>query len=163
VEIERDGVTEARWVFAKFPGFQSREGERLPYQVALDCPAESANDVPDFVLVTIGRQTNEVWQRDAGGTTSRPLVQDDAIAISRSQYRFRVTNFVPNARMVEEYRSVEKGKGGPALAIEYSDATGTPATLWLELGHNRTVATPAGSMIVSFEAKDQKGPQGIHP
>jgi hypothetical protein len=163
VDIEHDGVTEARWVFAKFPGFQSRDSDKLPYQVTLDCPAESASDVPDFVLVTIGRQTNEVWQRDAGATTSRPLAQDDAIAIPHSQYRFRVTSFVPNARMIEEYRSVEKGKGGPALEIEYTDAVGSPAKLWLELGNNRTVATPAGSMIVSFDAKDEEAPQGIHP
>lgn len=163
VDIEHDGVTEARWVFAKFPGFQSRDDDKLPYQVTLDCPAESTSDVPDFVLVTIGRQTNEVWQREAGATTSRPLIQDEAIAIPHSSYHFRVTNFVPNARMVEEYRSVEKGKGGPALEIEYADAAGTPTKLWLELGHNRTVTTPAGSMIVSFDSGDEKAPQGVHP
>jgi hypothetical protein len=65
--------------------------------------------------------------------------------------------------MVEEYRAVEKGKGGPALEIEYADAAGTATKLWLELGHSRTVATPAGSMIVSFDAKDEEAPQGIHP
>ncbi|MEK7731143.1 MAG: hypothetical protein AAB363_04730, partial [Planctomycetota bacterium] len=163
VDIERDGVTETRWVFAKFPGFQSRESDKLPYQVMLDCPAESASDVPDFVLVTIGRQANEVWQREGGATTSRPLAQDDAIAIPHSPYRFRVTSFVPNARMIEEYRSVEKGKGGPALEIEYANAAGSPTKLWLELGHNRNVATPAGPMIVSFDSGDEQAPQGIHP
>jgi len=163
VEIEHDGVTEARWVFAKFPGFQSRESDRLAYQVTLDCPAESVSDVPDFVLVTIGRQTNEVWQREAGATTSRPLIQDDAVAIPHSPYHFRVTSFAPNARMIEEYRSVEKGKGGPALEIEYANAAGSPTKLWLELGHNRNVNTPAGPMIVSFDSGDEQAPQGIHP
>ena len=43
VDIEHDGVTEARWVFAKFPGFQSRDSVKLPYQVTLDCPAQSAS------------------------------------------------------------------------------------------------------------------------
>jgi len=163
VEIEHDGVTEARWVFAKFPGFQSREGEKLPYQVSLDCPAQSAGDVPDFVLVTIGGQSNEVWQRSAGGSTSRRLEQDEAVAIPHSQYRFRVMNFVPNGRMVEEYRSAEQGEGGPALEIEFTDGSGTATKLWLELGHHRTVATPAGPMIVSFGGKDKEAPQGIHP
>ena len=163
VDIEHDGVTETRWVFAKFPGFQSRESDQLPYQVTLDCPAESASNVPDFALVTVGRQTIEVWQRDAGATTSRPLDQDAAIAIPNSQYRFRVSKFVPSARMVEVYRSVEKGKGGPALEIEYVDAAGTTSRLWLELGHNRTVGTPVGSMMVTFDNKEKDAPQGIHP
>jgi len=60
VDIEREGVTETRWVFAKFPGFEPQEGERLPFRVTLDCPAQAASEVADFVLVTIGRKTHEV-------------------------------------------------------------------------------------------------------
>jgi len=163
VDIEHDGLTETRWVFANFPGFESQKGERLPYQVTLDCPVQAASDVSDFVLVTVGRQANEVWQRDGGATSSRPLTVDDAIAIPHSPYRFRVTNFIPQARMTEEYQSVEKGKGGPALEIEYRDAAGSPTPLWLELGHNRNIATPTGSIMVSFTAQGDQSPQEKHP
>lgn len=163
LDIEHDGVTEARWIFAKFPGFQSQEGERLPYQVTLDCPAQTESDISDFVLVTVDRQTNEVWQRDGGTTTNRPLAVDDAIAIPHSPYHFQVTSFIPKARMTEEYQSIEKGKGGPALEIEYSDAAGSPTKLWLELGQNRNIDTPSGSIMVSFTAQSDQPPQERHP
>lgn len=163
VDIEQEGVTETRWVFAKFPGFKSEEIARLPFQMTLDCPAQTASDLADFVLITAAGRTHEIWQRDGSATTSRPLAVDDLIAIPRSPYRFRVANFIPKARMTEEYQSVEKGKGGPALEIEYLNAAGSFAKVWLELEHNRNVATPAGPILVSFSAKGDEPKQEAHP
>lgn len=163
VDIEHEGMTETRWVFAKFPGFEPQEGEKLPFQVTLDCPAQTASEVADFALVTVAGQTNEVWQRHGSATTSRPLAVDDLIAIPHSPYRFRIASFIPKARMTEEFQSVEKGKGGPALEIEHSDAAGSPARLWLELGYTRKIDTPAGLIVVSFTTQGNQPQQERHP
>ncbi len=162
VEIEYDGRTEQRWVFAKFPEFSRKDDNPWPFRVILDCPIESAGSTPDFAVLTIGQSLHEVWGRHDGRTTVKPLSLQEPIDISGSQYRFQVASFVPAGRIMENYRPADGAAGTPAIRIEVPDPTGSPTQLWLELGKPRVVPTAQGPMTVVFAAKQPAAPGG-HP
>ena len=162
VEIEYDGRTEQRWVFAKFPEFSRKDDNPWPFRVILDCPVENSGPTPDFALLTVDRALQEVWVRREGKTTVKPLSLQEPIEISGSQYRFQAASFVPAGRIVENYRAADGAAGTPAIRIEVPDPTGSPALLWLELGKPRVVPTVQGPMTVVFAARQPAAPGG-HP
>lgn len=162
VELDMEGRVETRWVFSKFPDFSQKDSTLLPYRVLLDCPAQGTADAPDFAVVTVARESHAVWSRIDGKTVSRSFTTADEVPIPGSPYRFRLANFVPQARMVEFFKKDESGKAAPALEIEYPLTDGSTARAWLALGHHRRVVTAAGPAIVSLELRGTRAPAG-HP
>ena len=162
VELEVGGRLETRWVFSKFPEFSQKDSTLFPYRVLLDCPAQGSADTPDFAVVTVARESHVLWSRVDGKTTSRSFTTADEAPIPGSQYRFRLMNFVPQARMVESFTEDDRGKASPALEIEYPQPDGTTAKTWLALGHHRRVETAAGTAVVSLEVQGSQTPAG-HP
>jgi hypothetical protein len=161
VEIEQEGKKERRWVFAKFPDFKAGKGEGLPYRITLDCPQEKENPTPDFALVTVGRSDNQAWIRHEGRTTSRPATPDERIEIAGAQYTFRVMQFEPAARLVEEYRPTEQKAAVTALQCEWVDGSGARVPVWLELNTPRVVPLAKGPVVLTF-APRQAAPAGGH-
>jgi len=159
MEIERDGKTERRWVFARFPDFKMHDAEQLPYRTLLDCPIDRRRPTPDFVLVTIGRARHEVWSRRDGKSLSEPIALKDRLKVTGSQYTFHLARFVPSGRLVERYRPTEAKLGVPALQIEVPDA-GNQSMLWLELGKQRVISTPKGRLVVAFGPRSVDVPGG---
>ena len=162
VEIEHEGLKDQRWVFAKFPEFEVPSTSRVPYRVVLDCPVQGSSAVPDFVVVAVGADAQEVWTRHQDTTTSRTLSQGEPIDIAGSQYRFVVHRFLPSGRLVEEYEPADRGESVRALRIEVAEAGKTPESFWLQQGKPRTVNVASGPLTVSF------GPQvssthGVRP
>jgi hypothetical protein len=162
VDIELDGKTESRWIFAKFPEFSQQRGDTLPIRVVLDCPVQGEGDTPDFALVTIARKTHEVWTRAGGSTSARTLEMTDETKVPGSQYRFRIANYVPKGTMIETYRRDEQGKASPALQVEYTNEKNSPTRLWLEMGNYRKIMTPVGAMVVSLDVQGESEQAG-HP
>ena len=162
VEIEVEGRTESRWVFAKFPEFDQRRDEALPVQIALNCPAQGEGESPDFALVTIGEKNHEVWIRTGGATTVRRVETNDSVDIPGSPYHFRITDYLSSGTMIENYRSDDHGKAPPSLEVEYTNEKNAPTRLWLALGHHRRIATPVGAMMVSLNVRGD-APQLGHP
>jgi hypothetical protein len=160
IELEHKGVTESRWVFAKFPDFGPKRENRLPFEIALDCPIEGAPGLPDFALVTIAGK-HEAWTRLNGNTISRQVSIDEATEIPGSQYKFLVKNFVPAAHMVETYKADPKDKAEPAVEVEYSDKAGKN-TVWVGLRQYRTVMTTAGAAVLSLDVTAKQASAG-HP
>jgi len=162
IEIEKNGVKENRTVFAKFPGFSIAGTESLPIDVQLDCPVEPSGDVPDFALLHVADAGVRLMTRVDNGSTVRSLDENEFVSISGSPYRFRITRFVPSAKLVETYRRDVQGK--PAIEIEFAGKGGSTSSEWLEFGHTRTLETSAGPVVVSFEARDETpSQQGRHP
>ena len=151
VEIQQRGTVEDRWVFSKFPEFSHAGGARLPVRIILDCAMETEGATPDFAMVTIGKSTHEVWTRTAGKATSTDLTKDHPVVVPGSSYVFRLTGFVPNARIVESYRPADKGKGRPAVEFEVSSGQSPPGRWWLELGQTRRLPTPGGAVWVGLQ------------
>lgn len=162
VDIEMDGKTESRWIFAKFPEFSQQHGDTLPIRIVLDCPAQGEGDTPDFVLLTIARKTHEVWTRGGGSTSARTLELTDETNIPGSQYRFRVTNYVPKGTMIETYRRDDQGKASSALQVEYTNEKNSPTRLWLAMGNYHRIMTPVGAMVVSLDVQGESEQAG-HP
>ncbi len=164
VEIEHAGAIEARWVFAKFPGFAPAQGHALPYQVTLDCAIEPAEGLPDFAIVAIGEKA-ELWTRSGRETNSKPIAVGEKVPVPGTSYQFNVGKIVSSAQMKEIYKKDEKGKA--ALEIEYIGSGGTVDKLWIELGHTRSVTTVDGQIMVSLQVRDEnaKGSsnRGGHP
>lgn len=161
VEIGRNGKTEERWVFAKFPDFKKDAAETIPYRIRLDCPLERQRITPDFVVLTTGRAAHEVWMRYGDEASYEDLAVGQMFKVRGSQYEFRISRFEPSANLTEEYQAGGSRMDGPALQVETSDAAGAPVTLWLELGRQRAVSTVKGSMTISF-GPVQAGPHGGH-
>ena len=145
VEIRRGERTEQRWVFAKFPDYQSESATRLPVEVTLNCPVDRRRDVPDYVVVSVGGSRHELFARVGGRHSVRPIDLDRPVPVDGTQYAFRVVRFVPSGRLVEAYRS-HSGKGGvPALLVEIGGAT-----TWLTMGKRGVLSTQAGSITFAF-------------
>jgi hypothetical protein len=148
--IEQAGRQEERWVFARFDNFKMHRTEELPIRVRLDCPIERSQDTPDFVLVTTGRQSHEVWTRYGGTVSARALTDEDRIGIGGSQYSFRLTRFVPAGQLVEVYRPSRRLDAVPALGFEVEESSEQPSVMWLALDESRVIPTEKGSMQVRF-------------
>lgn len=162
VEIAKDGRTEQRWVFAKFPRFGPKEGDQLPIRIVLDCPVESSGTTPDFVLVSMAGKELERWARYSGRTTSSPLALRESVEISGSQYTFQVVNFLAAALLSEDYKSAESGTGVSALQVEVPDRSGGSSRIWLALGESKTTVGSAGAISLLFHAKSADS-RGGHP
>jgi hypothetical protein len=150
VELESQGRKEERWVFAKFPEFSEKREDSLPYRVILDCPVEQKQSTPDYVLVTQGGKTHEVWQRFKGENSSRVIVIDQRVEMAGSQYSFRMARFVPAGRLIESFIASKKKGAGPALLVERATGTTTLEELWLEMNRERTVHMPKGKLVIWF-------------
>jgi hypothetical protein len=161
VAIEREGGTDERWVFARFPEFRATGDEAMPLHMRLDCPVEHDRPLPGFVLMTVDRQRHEVWMRHQDRTESRSLSVEENIDIPDSRYVFRVTRFVPSGRLVEQYRGSDERGAVTALRVEMTDASGQAMSTWLELDKPRVVSTVHGPVEVSFR-KGQPGARGGH-
>ncbi len=149
---------EERWVFSRFPQFESSTGESLPVDVTLECPTGKKSATPDYAVVTVGGNSNEVWERHNGTTTSRPIAIDKPVDVAGSRYAFRLANFVPAGRLIENYLPHD-GKGGvTALQIAFTDAAGKPATTWLELSKQRALSTEGGRLVVWFGPRQPTAP-----
>ncbi len=162
VDIEMDGRTESRWVFARFPEFSKQKEQSLPVRVSMECAIEGANDTPDFALVAVGESRMELWTRSQNTCESAAVVVGDEIAVTGSPYKFRIAGFVPRGTIEERYARGERSKGVPALEIEYSNEKKVASRTWLPLGHHRTILTPTGSMIVSLNVQGGADAMG-HP
>lgn len=162
VEVSWDGQSTRRWVFAKFPEFAAKDGDSLPVHFSLDCAVEGTGDAPDFVIVNVGGERLEAWSRHKEKTSRGPLTVREHREIIGSQYRFQVANFVTSAKLTEEYRPADKGKGAAALQIEYTDSSGADAKVWLGMGESRSIATKSGPLSIAFVTKGPDQPGG-HP
>ncbi len=150
VEIEVAGRKEQRWVFSRFPDFQSAQSGVLPIRLALDCPLARQRTSPEFAILTIGNSHHEIWTRHAGKHTRRTVRLGDAVRIEGSQYRFRLDEFRPAARLVEAYRPTEGNNAVVAIKIEVLSPSDPPRQLWLESGRPHTIATPRGPLMIGF-------------
>ena len=160
VEIEHEGAQEERWVFSRFPGFHAAEPEELPFRVSLDCPLEPQSNVPDFALVTIGRVSHELWRHEGKESLSKQITLNERIGVPGSQYTFHIAQFVPQGRLIERYRAIDKRPAVAALQIETTDASGDRLVIWLEKGKERVVSTAAGPMTVLFGPRHADAPKG---
>jgi len=164
IEIERKGTKESRWVFAKFPAFAPAQGYVLPYIVTLDCAVEPAAGQSDFTIVAL-RDTPELWTRTSKGAESHLIVTGGKVPVPGTSYQFELGKLVQSARIRECYQQDEKGKA--ALEIEYVGNDGKADTVWIELGHTRSVGTMNGPIMMTFLMRDEnaKGIQsrGGHP
>jgi len=105
----------------------------------------------------------EAWTRRTGTTKVQPLALNEKVAVPGSAYQFGVARLIPSAQMTESYKKAEKGK--PALQVEYSAVGGKTNSLWIELGHTRSVTTGDGPIMVSFQMREEAAqPRGPgHP
>jgi hypothetical protein len=157
IEIESDDRKEERWAFAKFSDFKAQT-ETLPFRAALDCPLEPTRSSPDFAIVTVGENTQEVWTRHAGRSVSREVRLNEPVDVPGSQYTFHLARYVPAGRLVEEYRAA-RGRGAtPALQLETSAGGGSGVSIWLPLGKERVISTTQGPLEVSFGPRRRAAP-----
>lgn len=162
VELSSRGKTEERWVFAKFPGFEPKDAERLPLRVTLDCPVRGSEKTPDFAVIAIGSSELEVWVRHEGEVRSKSLRLREPVDVAGSQYRFQALAFIPKGKMIEEYQPAVGGRGVPALLVEAADGPHAPTKLWLELGETKIVLRGTSPLSISFQT-DANTPPGVHP
>lgn len=164
VEIEKGGTVDSRWIFAKFPGFAPAQGHALPYQVTLDCAVEPTEDLADFTIVAIGNDV-ELWTRENGAAGSRTVMIGQAVKVAGTSYEFSVAKMVASAQITESYVKDEKGKS--ALEVQYSASDAHQGTLWIELGHTRSIMTENGPILVSFQLRDENWKENskkdVHP
>jgi len=151
VEIKHDGKVEDRWVFSKFPDFSHGGGERMPFRIVLECAVETEGTTPDFAVVTVGQATHQVWSRVAGKASSAEFGKDQPVAVPGSTYKFRLAEFLPDARIVETYRPADKGKGRPAVEFEFSKGDEQPVRWWVELGQSRRLPTPDATLFIGLQ------------
>lgn len=161
IELEHNGVTESRWIFAKFPDFGPKADNRLPFDISLDCPIEGAAGFPDFAIVTIPPEKHEAWTRVDNHTKNLSVKIGDRMEIPGAQYVFFMKNFIANAQMMETYIADPKGKAPPAIEVEYTHPDGRKKT-WVALRQYRTVTTTAGSAVISLEVGARQASAG-HP
>jgi hypothetical protein len=149
---------EERWVFSRFPQFETSAGESLPLKVTLECPTAKKSPTPDYAVVTVGGRSNEIWERYDGKTTAHPIALDTPIDVSASQYTFRLANFIPAGRLTEKYRPHDGTGGVTALQIASTDAAGKAATTWLEAGKQQSLSTEGGRVVVWFGPRQPTAP-----
>ncbi|MFQ5590914.1 MAG: hypothetical protein ACE5HE_07120 [Phycisphaerae bacterium] len=153
VEVEYRDRKEDRWVFAKFPDYSSSASENRGLALVLDCPAESRGDSADFVIVTIARSRHEVWIRHKGIATAEPLELGTTVKVPGTQYAFSIAEFVPGAKLIEEYRPADGRGGVPALEITTVDQAGVATDMWLAFDRPRLLATALGRMTIGFTSR----------
>ncbi len=149
VEIRVGERVEQRWVFAKFPKFNSGKNP-LPLQVRLDCPVEPQRPVPDFALVAVGGKTLELWTRHEGTCRAKKLAVDEAVQVPGSSYAFRVARFLPAGELREQYAPGAGRDAVRVIEISYTGARGVADTLWLPMGKARNVKTARGELTLWF-------------
>lgn len=162
VEIKKADKVEERWIFSKFPDFSHAGTARMPVRVTLDCPMETEGAAPDFAVVTLARSNHEVWTRAGGRAVRSPLSVDQSVNIPGSAYGFRLTAFVPSAKIVESFRPAEKGKGRPAVELAFKGESDAEGRMWLEIGQTRRIPTPGGGVWVGLTDQGSEAPKG-HP
>jgi hypothetical protein len=162
VEITGPARAEKRWIFAKFPHFEPKESELPPLRIQLDCPVEGPDEIPDFVLVTIGREEMQAWTRHLGKTASAAVRAREPVAIPGTQYRFEIWDFVPAGRLTEAYRPTEPGKGKAALLLEVVGAPEEMGPVWLALGESKTIAVKPDPITLTFSDRPLRD-SGEHP
>ncbi len=162
VEVSWKERTEQRWLFAKFPAFREKDADPLPIRMTLDCPSATSGETPDFALVAVAGGALEVWTRRAGQTESAVASTREQRPIAGTQYQFQVVRFVPSAKLTEEYRPAEGGKGTAAVKVQAADATGSPSDVWVALGESRSIPSAAGPLTVSFATREAHK-SGGHP
>jgi len=151
VSIAWDGGQDEQWVFAKFPEFKKDKSESMPYRILLDSPVgETSQRSPDFVIVTIDRERHEIWTRAGGVCKSDRVKVGDRVAVPDTQYTFHIAEFVPRGRLAESYVSSTKSGSVAALQIELAGAGGSNGSTWLELGKEKLLKTPQGTVLVHF-------------
>ena len=155
VQIEfTDGDKSARrWVFAKFPDFNMHDGDAIAIHVRLDCPIHQANPQPDFVVVTIGDSSHEIWSRIKGSVAVIPVALGETVPVAETGYVFSITRFVPSGRLVETYLPSERSGAVTSLQVEFDDDKGTTQTVWLEAGKPSTMTTNQGFLTLGFGRK----------
>lgn len=161
VELERNGVREKRWVFARFPDYTTGAPRQIPWKVTLDCPAEGKAPRPDVAVVLTRPETWEVWVRHSGGTDAKPAVAGRFFDLPSSQYRFRLDHLLPSGRLVESYRPVDDKNSVPALRIETMDEADKSVAVWLTPNKRRILTTKSGPM--TLQVLTDLDPGGGHP
>jgi hypothetical protein len=163
VEVTKDGKASTRWVFAKFPDFAFHDEPDLPVPVQLDCPQEKQGTTPDFAIVTIGRETHEVWARYRDETSSREVSTDEPVEVAGSQYEFHLAEFVPAGVLSENY---ERADGMGTVSVIQVEAThpedGRRESFWLELTKEKFLRTPRGALSVLFHLSTADGSGPAH-
>lgn len=162
VEIKQGDKVEDRWVFSKFPDFSHAGTARMPVRVTLDCAMETEGTTPDFAVVSVGRSSHEVWSRTGGRATRSSLSVDQTVGVPGSAYGFRMTAFVPSAKIVESFRAAEKGKGRPAVELTFAGEGHAEGRFWLEIGQTRRIPVPGGTVWVGLTDQVSAAPKG-HP
>jgi hypothetical protein len=162
VELDQGGKKEERWVFAKFPDFQTQRAEgRLPYRITLDCPIDTKRTTPDCLLITLG-DTQEAWLRHAGRTKVHVLKVGETVDVPESQYTFAISQFVPAGRLIEEYHASEKKAAVAALRVVVQGTGEDPVSLWLEPSKERTANMEQGPLVVWFGPREAITSQPTH-
>jgi len=148
IELEAGDIREQRWVFAQFPDYTTGVPQRIPWKVTLDCPAEGKAPRPDMAAVFTRPSTWEVWIRHAGRTQVHDARPDTYFDVPSSQYRFRLEQLIPSARLVESYRPVDDQNGVQAIRVESVDEAGRPVAIWLTPNKLHIMSTRHGSMTL---------------
>lgn len=157
LELTFDGQTEESWVFARFPGFKKDESRTSRFHITLDCPLKRDNNLPDFALVTVGRDSHELWQHVNAKSVVRPISLGERIEVPASRHTFRIARFVPSGLLIEEYSPTSERDGVIALQMETEDSAGDRTIIWLELGRSRIIRTVRGPMTVRFRTSLTEG------
>lgn len=154
VEIRRGDDKEERWVFARFPDYNADSGPLESIGVRLDCPIETKDPAPDFVLITVEGKQHEVWTRHDGAITSKPLEAGAQVQIPESNYVFSIRRFVPAGKLIETYQTTDqKERAVTAVRVDVKTPGDAYAPVWVELGKVRMVPTQAGPVTVMFGSR----------
>jgi len=73
---------------------------------------------------------------------------DTYFDVPSSQYRFRLEQLIPSARLVESYRPVDDQNGVQAIRVESVDEAGRPVAIWLTPNKLHIMSTRHGSMTL---------------
>lgn len=157
VEIEASGEREERWVFSRFPDFKIGDGDRLPFEVRLDCPTDQENPLPSFLFVTVARKQHELWSRVAGKHSTTPMTPEQKIAVPGTEFTFRVARFVASGRLIEEFSPTDQPNAVTVLKVDYSDASGNHTGLWVEEGRPSTLQAASGAFVLELRRKGTSG------
>lgn len=176
VLIQMGEKTEQRWVFARFPDFHQGKGKRLPVDLRLEVPIHRTQHVPDFAIVSIGKDRQEVWRHVGGAHVVTPLKVGEEMTIPRQGHRFRIAKFVPRGRLVESYEPADEKRGVPAVQLSIRDRARDedgPQTseqsprerlIWLQIDRPMFVRTQAGVLGLGFGARKPWAQGGMaHP
>jgi len=123
VEIDDQGKTEQRWVFAKYPEFRHEGSDVTPFHLVLDCPTQAVNPLPSYVIVTVAGKRQEVWSRSDGQAHAKVLGPEDRVPIPGTKLTFQIARFIASGKLTEAYVPTEERNSVAAL-----HAPGTPGT-----------------------------------